>query len=386
MAKFWRRAFRTTVQSQNVASETKSSTQSILHLLGEAESLRGGYGEYAREGYCRNVVAHRAVQLVAQSVAGTPRYVAEPREKRKENSRYAALISRPSPGKTEHGLFFEIAASLLIGGNAYICVARAAGMPKELHMLRQDRMEVVPGKGGMPSAYVYRVDGVERRFPVRPVTGESDVIHLKRFHPLSDWYGLASAEAAADAVDQHNKAAAWNRSLLQNGARPSGALVVGGDGYLPEEQYRRLKVELEDKHAGASNAGRPIILEGGLDWKEMSISPKDMEYIAAKDSAARDVALAFGVPPQLLGIPGDNTYSNMAEARLALWEQTVVPLAQEIVCAFNNALSRDFDGERMAIDYDGITALSPRRDALWKRVSEAAFLTDEEKRRMVGVE
>ena len=382
MAGLWRKAFGR--KDAPAVREKKSSTQTILHLLGEAELPGGGYKEYAREGYCRNVVAHRAVQLAAQSVASVPRYVADGND-RAGDSPLAKLLRMPSPVKTEHGFFFEIAASLLIGGNAYIYKSSASARPTELISLRQDRMEILPGKGGMPSAYIYTVDGATRRFPVNAVTGDSEIIHLKRYHPLNDWYGLGSAEAAAEAVEQHNKASVWNRSLLQNGARPSGALIFGGEGYLPEEQYRRLKAELEEKHLGAANAGRPVILEGGLDWKEMSISPKDMEYIEAKNSAARDIALAFGVPPQLLGIPGDNTYSNMAEARLALWEQTVIPLANDIISGLNNALSKNFGGMRIMQDLDGVSALSPRRDALWKRVSDAAFLTDDEKRAILGL-
>ena len=59
-----------------------------------------------------------------------------------------------------------------------------------------------------------------------------------------------------------------------------------------------------------AQAGRPLLLEGGLDWKPLSLTPKDMDFIEAKNVAAREIALAIGVPPMLLGIPGDNTYSN----------------------------------------------------------------------------
>ena len=69
-----------------------------------------------------------------------------------------------------------------------------------------------------------------------------------------------------------------------------------------------------------------MLLEGGLDWKPLSLSPKDMDFIEAKHAAAREIALAFGVPPLLLGMPGDNTYRNYAEANRAFWRQTVLPL------------------------------------------------------------
>ena len=143
--------------------------------------------------------------------------------------------------------------------------------------------------------------------------GAAPVLHLALFHPLDDHYGFAPLEAAQTALDMHNAAGAWNKALLDNAARPSGALVYepkeGGN--LSEEQFERLQDGAGGRIIqGAANAGRPLLLEGGLDWKAMSLTPKDMDFIEAKNGAAREIALAFGVPPMLLGIPGDNTYAN----------------------------------------------------------------------------
>src|SRR5690606_19861643 len=150
--------------------------------------------------------------------------------------------------------------------------------------------------------------------------------------PLDDHYGLAPLEAAAVAVDTHNAAARWNKALLDNAARPSGALVYSGPegAVLSDQQFERLKRELTETYQGAVNAGRPLLLEGGLDWKAMSLSPKDMDFMEAKHAAAREIALAFGVPPMLLGIPGDNTFSNYQEANRVFWRQTVLPLASRV--------------------------------------------------------
>jgi len=224
---------------------------------------------------------------------------------------------------------------------------------------------------------------------VERVSGRGSVLHLKNFHPLNDWYGLSAVEAAAYSIDQHNQSGAWNQALLQNGARPSGALVVRpespGGGTLSEDQYNRVKLQIDEQFSGAANAGRPILLEGGLDWKEMSLTPKDMDFIQAKNSAARDIALAFGVPPQLLGIPGDNTYSNLQEARLALWEQTVIPLVQATTDALNNWLVPMFDANvELVPDTDNISVLATRNQAVWDRVQAATFLTVNEKRAAVG--
>ena len=94
------------------------------------------------------------------------------------------------------------------------------------------------------------------------------ILHLRLFHPANDYYGMSPVEAASTAIDIHNTAAQWNKALLDNSARPSGALVyTGGEGRPTAEQFTRLRDELETGFQGARQAGRPLLLEGGLDWK-----------------------------------------------------------------------------------------------------------------------
>ncbi|WP_025031732.1 phage portal protein, partial [Nitratireductor aquibiodomus] len=212
-------------------------------------------------------------------------------------------------------------------------------------------------------------------------------LQLTLFHPLDDHYGFAPLGAALMALDTHNQAARWNKALLDNSARPSGALVYAPKegGNLSDDQFDRLKVELEQGYAGAARAGRPLLLEGGLDWKAMSLSPRDMDFMAAKNGAARDIALAIGVPPMLLGIPGDNTYANYQEANRAFYRLTVLPLVGRVAKEFSAWLQPVFGaGVRLWYDADGIEGLAAEREALWSRVGAADFLSDEEKRRAVG--
>ena len=212
------------------------------------------------------------------------------------------------------------------------------------------------------------------------------MLHLALFHPLDDYYGLAPLEAAQQSLDLHNAAARWNKALLDNSARPSGALVYSaGSGQLTGEQFTRLKEELEGAFQGAANAGRPMVLEGGLDWKSIGISPRDMDFVEAKHVAAREIALAFGVPPMLLGIPGDNTYANMAEANRTLWRHTIVPLVRRVADDLSFWLSPAFGGVSLEPDFDGIEALAEDQASRWARISGAGFLSDDEKRAMLGV-
>jgi HK97 family phage portal protein len=219
--------------------------------------------------------------------------------------------------------------------------------------------------------------------------GQSPICHIKSFHPTDDHYGLSPLQAAAVAIDVHNSASSWSKALLDNAARPSGAIVYkGADGQsnLSPDQYDRLVSEIENHHQGARNAGRPMLLEGGLDWKPMGFSPSDMEFHETKLSAAREIAVAFGVPPMLMGIPGDATYANYQEANRAFYRLTVLPLAARVLASLSHWLA-GITGEAVELkpDLDQIPALSAERDQQWARVGAADFLTQAEKRLILGL-
>ena len=339
----------------------------------------------AREGYERNPVCHRAVRMVAEAAGGVPLLLFDGARELDEHP-LKSLLARPNPRQGRAGLIEAVVSHLLISGDAYLEAVSVEGEPRELHALRPDRMRVLAGPDGWPEAYEYRVGAQVSRFDQRAEPAPP-ILHLSLFHPLDDHYGLSPMAPAAAALDLHNAATAWNKALLDNAARPSGALVYSGpEGTgLSDDQVERLKEELEAQFSGAANAGRPLLLDGGLDWKPLSLSPQEMDFLAAKNGAAREIALAFGVPPMLLGIPGDATYANYQEANRALWRQTVLPLLGRVAQSLAHWLTPVWGGElRLEPDLDAIEALAPEREALWRRVTEADFLTDDEKRAAVG--
>ncbi|OCX67049.1 phage portal protein [Thioclava sp. SK-1] len=347
-------------------------------------------GAMTRSGFSSNPIGFRCVKLIAEAAAALP-LLCHDQVQRFEQHPVVDLIRRPNAGQGQAEFLESLYGQILLTGDGYIEAVCALDMkldvPQELHVLRADRMRAVPGSDGWPVAYDYEVGGRKLRFDM---TGHPDPIcHIRSFHPQDDHYGLSPLQAAATAVDVHNAASAWSKALLDNAARPSGAIIYrgqDGSGTLGQDQYDRLIHEMEHMHQGARNAGRPMLLEGGLDWKPMGFSPSDMEFHETKSSAAREIAVAFGVPPMLLGIPGDATYANYAEAHRAFYRLTVLPLATRITAALAWWLSQHL-GERVDLrpDLDQIPALASERDQQWKRVGEASFLTQSEKRSILGL-
>jgi HK97 family phage portal protein len=376
------------------APQAKASRTAHLIALesgGRARWTPRDYAALAREGYMANAVVHRAVRLVAESAASVA-FLAYEGDAAREPHPLTTLLAKPNPRQQGAALLEAVCAHLLLAGNAYVEAVALDGSVRELYALRPDRMRVVPGPDGWPEAYEYAVAGRTLRFEQNARLapgldpGVPPVLHLSQFHPLDDHYGLSSIEPAAVAIDTHNAAAKWNKALLDNAARPCGALVysAGEGAVLSDNQFERLKRELEEQYQGATNAGRPMLLEGGLDWKAMSLSPKDMDFMEAKHTAAREIALAFGVPPMLLGIPGDNTYANYQEANRVFWRGTVLPLAARIGAALAQWLAPAFGAVRLVPDTDELPALAADQAAKWKQVTDAPFLTVNEKRAMTG--
>ena len=352
------------------------------------------YDRLADEGYQKNVIAYRCIRLISQNAAAVPWVLYKGKgtdRMRLEDHPLLTLLDHPNPTQGGAELFEAVFGFFLIAGNSYLeTVGPENGLPLELWTLRPDRMRVVPGAQGIPESYRYAVGGKSVDFAVDSMTGRAKILHIKSFHPLDDWYGMSPLEAAAVSIDQHNDAAKWNASLLQTGGRPSGALVYkpahpDSSDTMTEEQRQVLKSEMEQYFSGAENAGRPLVLEGGLDWKEMSLSPKDMDWLAGKDVSAREIALAFNVPAQLIGIDGSLTFSNFEQARLSFFEDAVLPLLDHVKDEFNNWLTPQF-GDDLVLEYDAdkIDALAPRREKVWERLSKADFMTVNEKREMLG--
>jgi len=362
--------------------EEKGASSPLFHAVGpgQARATPREYSRLAEEGYRQNVIAYRAVNMVARGVSSIP-LVLEQNGERLSDHPLLDLLASPNPTLGGRSFMYHLVGHYLIAGNSYTLAVGPGVQPKELWLMRPDSVKIIEGGDGTPAGYRQQAAGKKRDF------APEHVMHWRSFNPLNDWYGLAPLEAAALAVDNHNEGSRWNLALIQNGGRPTGILYQeGAEAVLTDGQFNRLKSEVEEAYSGARNAGRPLLLEGGLKWQEMSLSPSDMDWSTGKNTSAREIAMAFGVPPQMLGIPDSQTYSNYSEARLSVWEDTIIPFSSDLA----NLLSRWLcplygEGLYLKPNLEGLPALEAKREQLFRRLSGAAFMSEAEKREAAGL-
>ncbi len=364
--------------------EIKESQASKLIVVNPGQPVWSprNYESFAREAYNKNVVAYQSINRIADAIASVKLGIYRGEQELTDHP-LISLLRRPNPMQSYSDYVRAKVSFIMLAGNGYEERFMVGGEVKELYQLRPDRMSILPSTNGIPAAYIYKVNQNTTRWEMDPRTMTCDVRHIKLFNPLNDWYGMSPIEAGAYAIDQNNEAMNWMQSLLQNSARPSGALTVKDGSTLADDNFNRLKAQIEEQYSGSTNAGRPMLLEGGLEWQQMGMSPTDMGIIETKFASSRDVALAFGVPPQLLGIPGDNTYANYAEARLAFWEDTALPLLDMIVNDWNAWLGNLY-GVTIKPDIDAISAIAEKRLSMWQMADASRDLTINEKRAIKG--
>ncbi len=378
---------------RKVSAATRALT--LMMPLPHGSGMKPNYESLAKEGYMANSVVHACIREIAEAAAGVHWHLTRPaaggQREAVTGHPLLKLIDRPNPFQGRFEWIETLVAQLYLSGNAYIeAVGPSAGSqrkpssagggqlkpPTELYALRPDRMVVLPDPTHFIRGYEYKVGGRSVKF------SRDQVMHLKLFHPLDDWYGLSPVQVAALPVDKINASDRWNAALLQNSAVPSGALV--SKKRLTDEQYGRLKSEMREQVQGVTNARSPLLLEEDIDWKEIGTSPKEMDWIEGLRFSALQIAQIYNIPPELIGL-APATYQNRKEARKALYTEVVLPALSRLRDALNTWLTPRFgDGLLLEIDRDGIEALSDDRQALWDRANASTFLTVNEQRALVG--
>ena len=381
--KFWKK------KPEQKASRTAVAVGA--YYPGGAVWSEKNYENFAKETYMKNVIAFRCIQYIAMSVSSVPwkmyKQISEGDKEELSDHPFNSVLKRANPENSWMCVTYNNISYLCMAGNTFL--ERVApdtgpnrGQVKEIWNLRPDRMTIkVNQNTGIKTGYVYTLNGEEIEFPVDPITMQCDIMHMKMFNPIDDFWGMATTEPTARKIDTYNSADTWNKNLMDNSGRPG--LIYHFKEPLGDIQYETLMKRIRKDVEGAENAGRTKIIEGADDVKPFGWTPAELDWINSNLELARGICIGWGVAPQLIGIPDTSTYANYKEARAAFWEETAMfylRFYQEELDAWL------FPEEDITLMYclDDVPALQYKRDLMWERSQKSDFLTVNEKRAMVG--
>lgn len=384
MIEFLRRLF----AQRQLPTATKAVTLGQIEVLGvNAEFTSKNFTGFVQEGYRGNPYVYACVKERGLAVAGIPwqlfRKSAGELTQIDEHD-LLKLLKRPSKYQGGASFFEALMGFWDLDGNAYIyrVAATESGPPDELALLRPDRVKA-KFSGTDIIHYEYELDnGKLLELPAE------EILHIHTFNPLQMCDGISLLNPAMRSVDQSNSARAWNLAIMQNAGRPSGAFI--SEGQIDEEQYQRLKTELAAHVQGPHNAGKIRILEGGMRWEQLGMTPSDVDWINGQNLTAKEIALSFGVPPELIGDSANKTYSNYQEARKSFYTETILPLMDTIEDELNNWLT-PFYGDDLVLKYDqdSIEAIQSDRAMVFQTAMgayQSGLLTLNEARDLAGYE
>lgn len=364
--------------------------------LGQDMWSKRDYANFAKEAYIENFVGFRCIDFISQSVGSVPwevyKKMDDSREEIEDDQNPIKRILHRANPRTSFSMYnYAVMAYYLIAGNAYLEkigpeTGVNSGVPTELQYYPPNKIKFLTDKEEGLIGYAYIENGQEvKRWEIDLITQQCDLLHLKTFHPLSQIEGMSKVEPAAKSIDTSNEALSWNKSLLQNQGRPG--MIFSYEGTLSEKQFERLQNQLNAKFSGPDNAGRNLVAEGELkDVKPYGFNPTEMDFLQGNWDLVRQICITYGVPPQLLGVPGDSTFANFEQAMEFYCEFTWEWYLKLLRGEYNNWLYPDSD--ELFIDYclDDVPAFEYQRKQKWEKVKNADFMTVNEKREEVGLD
>lgn len=348
------------------------------------------------EAFAGNATVYTATMKVASAAASVP-WIPQARLPDGELDDLPAthelvkLVRRPGVGHSWSQVIEAMVASLRLFGEAYAYL-NGPGLPETDKAPGRPPTELV----WIPTHWVeplYNDLTMEiRAYRVQTRDGYRDIpphrmVAPHMWNPTSPWRGMGSVRPAALSIDTLNMGRKWNRTLLAKGARPSGAFVTKEP--LPDATYQRLRLSIDRDISGPDNAGKIMLIDGGggADWKSTTMTAADLEFQDGLRETKRDIAVAFGVDPSVIGDHQARTFNNHAEARLSLYQDTVLPILQLVRDTLEARLEAWWPDTCFYLDEDKVPALMEAKREAWGSLAdlvEKGLITRNEARREMG--
>lgn len=247
--------------------------------------------------------AWACVNLLAGTIASLPLMVYRTRpdgtrEQARDHPLFRVLHYAPNADQTAINFWEFVCASLELRGNSYAEIERGArGQIVALHPIRP---EIVKVKRNDRGSLTYKWDDGSKRYE----RGQEDIFHVRGFggNPLG---GVSTISACANTFGANGALESAAANVFANGVRPSG--ILSTDKTMTPEQRQLAEELLAKKFAGAMNAGRPMLLDNGVKWDQLTINPEDAQMLESRRFGVEEICRIFGVPPHMVGHTENNT-------------------------------------------------------------------------------
>lgn len=316
-----------------------------------------------REGYKMSVYVYRAVRTIIQSSSGIPWIVQDKNGEPIDDHPLELLLRNPNPEFSGQDIIELLVGHLQLAGNALWQPMIVGGRPKEIWPVMPDLVQPVPSDKPGEWLKEWRVTTRDGRYESRL---PSSFIHFMQTDPGNPFWGISPLMAAARVVDTDNEAQDTQKVSMQNRGVTDG--VFTHEAPLSHEQFEEARRQIREKFLNKTHRREPWVLGAGAKWNQMSLTPIEMDYIASRLANMRAIAAAFGLDPWWLGDKQSSTFSNVAEARKALYQDVIIPLLDDIRSTLNLRLAPLYGDIHINYDLSGVPAL---REDFGQKVDQA---------------
>lgn len=349
------------------------------HELAPESAEFATYEVQVRQGYADNPYVMRCIDLIGNAIAALDPILYDEEGNEVQEQGLSRLLRKPNPVESWQEFAYERIADLNLNGNLYAIPITTIRGVEEVWGIPPNRVSIEETGDFTAPVRHWLVSNGGGTIRVDP----SNMIHARKKLSVSSVRGVSPLSAAGKSITQQTESRKWNLSLMRNGAKPS--IVIQDPNTMTPSQFRDFVARVGANHSGTNKAGSVMVLDGGKTMGSAGFNARDMDYSTGVTTSGREIAIALGVPPELVGDSANKTYSNAQEANREFAMHTVMPQADRFFGALSARVCSHYEGVA-SIGYDEaqIDGLKGDEATMLTSLQSCTYLTINEKRARLG--
>ena len=381
----------------NTSASKKSFSSSSCHLIGNDSIFNYSYrASQFIQYYLQASPVFTATNLISGKFASIAPILKDVKKNEFVTDHpVLELLKKPSPFIDSELFMTALASDYNLTGNVYLNIVGPT-KPVELQLLKPQNITIqANNRDGYPERYDHNSSNSNSFSYIRDRNDKfiaengNEIGQLRTYNPIycsNDLFGISRFKGCELEISQYILANVHNNSLLKNQGRPSGLVTYKGNEDLDQDSINITKEIIRQAFSGAENAGKTAILNGDFDWKQMSESIKDMDFATLEDRMEKAVYKAVHVPLTYVSDEA-GTRDNKVTAKLDLYDNSIIPLANRIFGFLNRVLMPRYpNSENLVLTFDqaAINELKTRQIDNALKISQSGVLTINEIRTPLG--